>query len=102
MYVVLCIPRIENEIELHYIRSIFTKMKIGEIKRIFDIPLRGDNAYKRVMIHMDMNEDSQDGLFILERLNAGKDVKIVHKIPSYWKVVRSRTTHKSDNHLVHE
>lgn len=77
-------------------------MNIGEIKEMFEIPLRGDNAHKRIMIQMNMNEENKDGLFILDRINAGKDVKIVHKIPSYWKVVRSRTTKKQNHYLGHE
>ena len=33
------------------------------------------------MIQMDINENDDKGLFILNRLRSGKDVKIVYKSP---------------------
>lgn len=90
MYTMLCIPRIENATKLEYVRSIFNKMNIGNIKSVFEIPLHANTEYKRVMIQMDINKTDDRGSFILDRINMGKNVKIVHNKASYWKVVMSR------------
>jgi len=90
MYTTLCIPRIENAIDLEYVRSTINKMNIGNIKSVFEIPLHANTEYKRVMIQMDINKTDDRGLFILDRINTGKNIKIVHNSPSYWKVVMGR------------
>jgi len=90
MIITLCIPRVEKRTELSYVRSIFIQMNIGNLHNIYEIPLRMDERYKRVMIQMDINENDDRGLFILNRIRSGKDVKIVYKSPSYWKVYMRR------------
>ena len=90
MNITLCIPRLENTIELNYVKSIFTKMNVGEIKGIFEIPLRAEVKFKRVMIQMNIDENKEGGEFILKRMNSGKDVKVVYSSPCYWKVCRRR------------
>ena len=90
MNITLCIPRLENTIELNYVKSIFTKMNVGEIKGIFEIPLRAEVKFKRVMIQMNIDENKEAGDFIMKRMNSGKDVKVVYNSPCYWKVYRRR------------
>lgn len=90
MNITLCIPRIENSTELNYVRTIFSKLNIGNIQQIFEIPLRANVEYKRVMIQMDINTNDDKGSFILNRLRGGKDVKIVYKNPCFWKVFMCR------------
>ena len=90
MNITLCIPRIENTIELNYVKSIFTRMNIGEIKGIFEIPSRAEVKFKRVMIQIDIDEKNEKGNFIMKRMNLGKDVKVVYNSPCYWKVYRRR------------
>ena len=90
MNITLCIPRLENTIELNYVKSIFTKMNVGEIKGIFEIPLRAEVKFKRVMIQMNIDENKEVGDFIMKRMNSGKDVKVVYNSPCYWKVYQRR------------
>jgi hypothetical protein len=95
MNITMCIPRIENTTELNYVRSIFSKLNIGNIQQIFEIPLRANVEYKRVMIQMDINDNDEKGSFILNRLRGGKDVKIVYKNACYWKVFMGRENKKT-------
>ena len=90
MNITLCIPRIENTTELNYVKSIFTRMDIGDIKDMFQIPLRAEVKFKRVMIQMNIDEKKEKGEFIMKRINSGKDVKIVYNSPCYWKVYLRR------------
>jgi len=90
MNITLCIPRLENTIELNYVKSIFARMNVGEIKGIFEIPLRAEVKFKRVMIQMNIDENKEVGDFIMKRMNSGKDVKVVYNSPCYWKVYRRR------------
>lgn len=90
MNITLCIPRLENTIELNYVKSIFTRMNVGEIKGIFEIPLRAEVKFKRVMIQMNIDENKEGGDFIMKRMNSGKDVKVVYNSPCYWKVYQRR------------
>ena len=77
MNITLCIPRIENTIELNYVKSI-------------EIPSRAEVKFKRVMIQIDIDEKNEKGNFIMKRMNLGKDVKVVYNSPCYWKVYRRR------------
>ena len=52
MNITLCIPRLENNIELNYVKSVFTRMNVGEIKDIFEIQLRAEVNFKLSLIHI--------------------------------------------------
>lgn len=86
----LCIPRLETHISNDYIRSVFSKLQLGEIKRITDVPLKNDRDFKRIFIQVAWNPREHSAKYIYERLCHGEDVKIVYNQPWYWKVVSCR------------
>jgi len=85
----LCIPRIENITTREYIAKIFTKLNIGKIEQISEIPLRNDAKHKRVIIKVNWTE-SENTNFIQSRLERNESVKVVHDFPWYWKVASFR------------
>jgi hypothetical protein len=86
----LCIPRLETHISNDYIRSVFSKLKLGEIKRITDVPLKNDRDFKRIFIQVAWNPRDPSAEYIYDRICKGEDVKIVYNQPWYWKVVSCR------------
>ena len=86
----ICIPRIDASISNEYIFKIFTRLKIGDIQKITDIPLRSDNDYKRVFIKVrwDMNQSNSE--YMYTRLRSGETVKVVYEMPWYWKITASK------------
>jgi len=84
---VLCIPRIESHISKEYIRTIFSKLKIGEIQKITEVPLRNDSDYKRIFIKLVWQPNTPTAEYIHTRLVKGEDIKLVYNEPWYWKVV---------------
>ena len=83
----LCIPRMENMISRDYIFQIFSRLKIGKIEHINEIPLRNDKKHKRVIIRIHWNETTENAKNMLQRLDNKETLKIVHDYPWYWKVV---------------
>ena len=84
----LCIPRILENVSRNYIRNIFDKMDLGPINRIDVIERKtekGEN-FKRAFIHFHKWNTNDSTVAIQERLISGKDIKIVHNSPWYWKV----------------
>jgi hypothetical protein len=86
----ICIPRLEAHVSNDYIRSVFSKLQLGEIKRITDMPLKNDRDYKRIFIQVVWNPRDPSAEYIYQRLRQGEDVKIVYNQPWYWKVVSCR------------
>ena len=87
---VICIPRIERETSIEYIKKIFMKLHIGEIIKITETPLKSDTDYKRVFVKIKWNLLQPGSKYIHNRLNMGDNLKIVHEMPWYWKIVASR------------
>jgi hypothetical protein len=85
----LCIPRMEATTSLSYIKDIFTRLDIGKIERIIEIPLRAEPKYKRIIIHVKWKENTPHSEFIQETLSQKKVVKVVHDMPWFWRVVKA-------------
>jgi hypothetical protein len=86
----ICIPRIDSGISNDYILKTFTKLNIGSIQKITDIPLRSDSDYKRVFIKVKWNGNTANGKYIYNRLKSGENAKIVYEMPWYWKITASK------------
>jgi hypothetical protein len=96
----LCIPRMEIETPKEYILNTLSKINMGKIIRIIEIPTTRDLTSKRVIVKLKINNvttaDMVEGVEnkslknIFERLCSGENIKIVHNFPWYWKMM---TTH---------
>ena len=86
----ICIPRVENHISREYIRKRMTELRLGEIIKITETPLRSEEDYKRVFIKVRWNPLGEKSNFIYNRLKSGENIKLVYDSPWYWKLVASR------------
>jgi hypothetical protein len=83
----LCIPRIEASITKDYIFNVFSKLKIGYIEKIIEIPLKNDPKHKRIIIKIIWSEINPKSIEIQNRLTNQETIKVVHNMPWYWKIV---------------
>lgn len=85
--VALCIPRVHTNVSKSFIRSTLTKMKFGEIKSIYEKPLKTETEYKRIIINAKLNPRQRNGAFVQERIDSGQSVKVVYDdYAAYWKM----------------
>lgn len=89
---ILCIPGVFANIKEDRIRRIFGDLNLGEVTRVdIVVPkkLAGadekENKFNRVFIHIDWNESHQS-IACRERLNQGKEIKIIYDEPWFWRV----------------
>jgi hypothetical protein len=83
----LCIPRLETNVTREYIFGIFSRLKIGHVENIIEIPLKNDNKHKRVIILIRWNYTNPKTEIIKKRLENNEAIKVVHDMPWYWKVI---------------
>ena len=63
-YSSICIPRVDATITSSYIYNKISNLNIGDIERMNEIPLRNDPAYKRVIITMKWDTQSEVAKYI--------------------------------------
>ena len=90
----LCIPRVFNNISEARIRQVFDDLAIGKIKSIDIVERRSDKgeSFKRVYVHFDRWNWSEDAQAARKKLITGKEIKIVYDNPWFWKVSASKWT----------
>jgi hypothetical protein len=86
----ICIPRMETSISYRFIQQTLIKMNIGKIRKIVEIPLKNEKDYKRVLITLQWHNFNPRSQIVHQRLEEGKNVKIVYDNPWYWKMVMGR------------
>ena len=89
-YSSICIPRIDSKIQMEYIHNTISKLNLGNIERINEIPLRNDPAYKRVIITIQWNKGNEVVKYIQTKFTERGSVKLVHDMPWYWKICPAR------------
>jgi len=87
----LCIPRVDSQVEKQDIFNVFKALRIGYIGHISEIPLKHDTTGKRIIVKFKTWVENELSKRIMERLDAGKDIKIVFKEPGYWLVTKWNT-----------
>ena len=88
----ICIPRILSNITKDYIYDTINHLNLGTIRNI-DI-IRSKDLSNKVFIHFSKWNRGGNADIVKERLLIGKDVKIVHNEPWFWKIVVFRETKK--------
>lgn len=94
---VLCIPRVDIQIDKQEIFNVFKSLRIGYIGHISEIPLKNDTSGKRIVVKFKSWVENELSKRILERLDAGQNIKIVFKEPGYW-IVSKWNQHSLSNH----
>jgi hypothetical protein len=86
--IILCIPRVSASISSEYIFNIITKMNIGCIETLHEIPLQNSNKFKRIIIRVTWDLSSPKSQRIYSLLSENKSIKIIHSMPWYWICVK--------------
>ena len=74
--ITMCIPRVENLIPKEFIYKKLCKINAGKIKHIIEKPLKKEKNFKRLLIKMTINQNNQNGAYILDRFSRGENVKM--------------------------
>ena len=88
----LCIPRILSSVTKEYIHETIKKLHLGTIRNIEII--RSKNQSYKALIHFSNWNNGGNADIVKERLLLGKDIKIVHNDPWFWKIVIFRDSKK--------
>lgn len=83
-YTSLCIPRINSEITMEYVHSVFMKWNIGHVCNIKEFPLRSDPKNKRIIVKM-LCEPTNDTK-LKELFKKHETIKLVYDFPHFWKI----------------
>lgn len=92
--VILCIPRMETIVSNDFLREVIEKHGLGKIKKIIELQHKNNIKYKRVLVHIYLDEKSPSAIQVKERFEQKKDFKIMYNFPHFWKVVEA-------NNIVH-
>jgi len=87
--ITMCIPRVDNVTHKDFVYQKLCKIKAGKIKKIVEKPLKNEKNYKRLLIKMAINENNQNGAYILDRFSKGENIKVVYDNQEYWRLVSS-------------
>lgn len=89
----ICIPRVSSTTDKKYIKTIFEKI-IGitcNIQIVF-VDIKNDERFKRVFVNIKYNSSTNNKINNLrERLDNGKQLKIVYSDPLFWRCSLSTT-----------
>jgi hypothetical protein len=88
----LCIPRVLSNVTKEYVHDIMNKLHLGTIRNIEII--RSKNQTYKALIHFSNWNNGGNADIVKERLLLGKDIKIVHNDPWFWKIVIFRDSKK--------
>jgi len=88
----LCISRVMNHITKEDIYNVLNYICLGEISHI-DIINKNNNGdiYKIAFIHFKKWFHTENSNRALERLNNGKDIKIIYEFPWFWKITLNKS-----------
>jgi len=83
---VICIPKVESIYNKEFIYNTFNHFKFGKIKKI---DLINFNNFNRAFIHYISWNSDERSKWVKNILDEGKDFKIIHDSPWYWKCSKS-------------
>jgi hypothetical protein len=84
----LFIPRAPSSLTSNQIKQVLVSLKLGTIKRVDVIKYPYQPEYQKIFIHFEKWFENQHTLFIKERFEQGKDIKIIYDPITlfFWKV----------------
>lgn len=99
---ILCIPRIESEIRDDDILKTLNTFNIGEIEKLISIPHKNNEKYKRIILHINIDEHANIYKKMCERFTENKPI-ILHINPVVlWKLIEAGNPQKPkrENHSI--
>ena len=87
--IVLCIPRANSSVTEQQVRKTFNDLNLGKLDKIHvrDALSSKGEQIKRIFIHYNEWNESENAQIAKERLSNDKDIKVIYDGPWYWKVV---------------
>jgi len=82
----ICIPRVDATMTKDFIYKTITNLRVGNIEKVTEIPLRSDSSYKRIIIKLNWNNNPKSINMQKLLANTGS-IKLVYDMPWYWKIV---------------
>jgi len=80
------IPRMEASISKKYIFESIRRLNVGYIDKIIEMPIEGENDYKKVIILFKIWYKNDIADFIINKINSGDNFKYIHSYPWYWRI----------------
>lgn len=88
--VCICIPKIDLNINKHFIKKTFDTYKIGVVKKIHVI-FSKDKKNKLAFIYFYRLHDNKNGSVVAESIKNEQDFKIIYSFPWFWKCYKAKT-----------
>jgi hypothetical protein len=95
----LCIPRVSDSITRRFIIQKIVDLNIGCVERVDMVKKKSEKGemYFCVFIHLLWN-DSEKAKMIINRLNEGKEIKVIYDEFWFWKISLNKAV-KKDRHI---
>jgi len=90
MILTLCIPSVDRRFTNEYIRTTLDNTNIGKICKIKEKDSYTRSDSKKVFVTMNVDTENEYQRKLLERLEQGKNIKVMHEEPYYWKMVQCK------------
>jgi hypothetical protein len=90
MLLTLCIPSVDTHYTPDYIYSILNRACIGKIHGIKEMVSHTKINSKKVFVTLNVYQENDEHRHLLERLGQGKNIKVMHEEPYYWKMVQCK------------
>lgn len=87
---VLCIPRMDLQFTPEYVSNIISKLHLGDIEKVTEIPLKNDPTHKRIMLKIRWEPTNENSEKIKTRLIKNEPVQVVYDGKWYWKLMISK------------
>ena len=85
----LCIPNVDIKYKYEYIHNIMTKINIGKVEQLKVLLSHTNVNCKKVFVKINISEKiTKEQRHLLERLEQGKNIKILYEEPYFWKMVQ--------------
>ena len=83
----ICIPRVDANLEISYIKETMNNLNIGYVKKIREFPLKNDSNHKRILMRFKWKENNEQSKNLHNQMEMLGSLKVVHNMPWYWKLV---------------
>ena len=91
----LCIPRVDQAIQLNTIATTITNLDVGTIDRIDVIPIKNNlGTHKRVFIHFKRWFSDDRATQIHNKLKEGNSIKVFYDDPWFWKISLNKSSRR--------
>ena len=86
---ILFIPMASSKITANQIKHTLNNLKLGTIKKIDLVKYQNQPEYQKIFIHFENWLENQRTLFIKQRFEQGKDIKIIYDPITlfFWKIM---------------